>query len=482
MQELTRKHIEQITETIDRAGITFSHLRKDLIDHICCEIEAHLAAGLNFDQAFEKIRVNLGIESLQQVQEKTLLLIDKNYCVMKSTMKVSGIISIVLLIAGSLFKIYHWPGAGIILTLGFFILCGLFLPSANYTMLKEGKDRRLVLLFLAAFLGSSGFFLGILFKIQHWPGAPVILTAGAGLLCVIFFPLLLRYLFRKAKTVREKLIYSLGVASGIFFFLGLLFKLQHWSGAGIIQMAGAICIAFLFIPLFSYLRYATSKYIEPGFIYIIAGISWFFMFGLLVSSGNFGNILQSFNADDRNIQNQIGMLEQQNNSIYASPVDSGTVQKLQKVNMLSDELYQYIQQLKIEIIQRLKDPNHSAVNAGNHINVAEISENTNTYAPFLVMIGNESPGKASDLKNKIINTRYELLILADNNKTLAQQLSSCLSVDLPKDKPAWADSWEKYYFEHTTVIGCLDILSSFQRNLRLAENEVINYLVKHTKA
>jgi hypothetical protein len=397
-------------------------------------------------------------------------------------MKVSGIISTLLLIAGSLFKIYHWPGAGVILTLGFFILCFLFLPSANYTMLKEGKDRRFVLLFLVAFLGSSGFFLGILFKIQHWSGTAVLLTAGSGLLCVIFFPLLLQYLLRKAKSIREKLIYSLGVISGMLFFLGMLFKLLHWSGAGIIQMAAAICITFLFIPLFSYLRFASSKYVKPGFIYIIAGISWFFMFGLLVSTGDFGNILQSFNIADRNIQNQIGILEQQNNSIYALPVDSGMGKKLQEVKILSDELFDYIQHLKIEIIQTKNEKNHLAVYAGNHINVSAISGNTNTCEPYLIMIGGENPGRATELKNKIISIRNELLNLANNDKTTSQRLSSCLSVDLPRDKPEWVDSWEMYYFESTTIIGCLDILSTFQRNLRLAENTVINYLVKHAKA
>jgi hypothetical protein len=480
MQGLTIQNIQRITETIDRAGITFSHLREDLIDHICCEIEAQLAAGSDFNQAFEKIKVNFGIESLQQVQEKTLLLIDKNYCVMKTTLKVTGIISTLLLIFGSLFKIYHWPGASIIITSGFFILCFMFLPSANYTMLKEGKDKRLILLFLSAFLGGSGFFLGILFKIQHWQGTSVLLTAGTVLLSLVFFPLLLRFLFRKSDSTREKVIYTIGVVSGMLFFIGMLFKLLHWPAAGIIQMTAAICIAFLFVPLFSHLRYASSKYIEPGFIYIIGGISWFFMFVLLVSLWGYGSLLQTFNSTDQNIQNQIGLLENENESVYSLPVDSGTNEKLQKAKFISNELNDYIRNLKIEIIRAMDERNQSSVYDGNKIDVTKIEENTNTNKPYVIMTGLKSPGKAAELKTKLISTRNEFLNLTNNDETITQLVGLCLNTDLPEGAPEWIQSWEMLYFEHTTVIGCLDVLSCFQRNLRVAENEVINYLVKHT--
>jgi hypothetical protein len=90
--------------------------------------------------------------------------------------------------------------------------------------------------------------------------------------------------------------------------------------------------------------------------------------------------------------------------------------------------------------------------------------------------------KATELKNKLISTRNELLNLVDKDEIITQLIVTCLSTDLPESAPEWIQSWEVLYFERTTTIGCLDILSSFQRNLRIAENEVINYLVKHTKA
>jgi hypothetical protein len=482
MQRLTLQNIQKISKTIDRAEITFSHLREDLIDHICCEIEAQMVAGSDFDQAFEKIKMNFGIESLQRVQEKTLLLIDKYYCVLKTIMKVSGIISTLLLIFGTFTKFYYWPGANVIITLGFLFLCFLFLPSANYTMLKEGKDKRLILLFLSAFIGSSCFFLGILFKIQYLAGQAILLIGGTGLLCLVFFPILLRFLLKKAESTREKIIYSIGVVSGVFYFIGMLFRLLHWPGAGIILPATAFCVAFLFIPFFSHLKYAASKHIEPGFIYVIAGISWFFMFGLLFSLSGYGDLLKTFNSTDQNIQNQISLLEKKNKTFYSSPVDSVIYERLQKVKLIADELNSYIQNFKIEIIRTMDEQNYSVVYGGYKNNVYRIDSNTNTPEPYLSMIGEKSLGKATELKNNLISTRNELLNLVDNDEIITQLIVTCLNTDLPESAPEWIQSWEMLYFEHTTAIGCLDILSSFQRNLRIAENEVINYLFKHTKA
>ena len=276
MQELTKDNVRAITETIDRAEITFSHLREDLIDHVCCEIETQLEKGLDFNKAFEKIKKNFGIKSLQQVQEKTLLLIDKNYCAMKKTMKVSGIISTILLMVGSLFKIQHWPGAGAMLTLGFFILCFLFLPSANYIMHKQKKDRSLILLFLSVFLGSFGYFLGILFKVQHWPGGAPLLTIGIGLLCLLFFPLLLRYLVKKTESGYEKAVYTIGVLSGMVYMIGFLFKMMHWPIASLLLLIGSIGVAVIFIPLYTVFKYKKAKSIEASYIYIIAAVTWFF--------------------------------------------------------------------------------------------------------------------------------------------------------------------------------------------------------------
>ncbi len=477
MQELSEQQIKLISRTIDRSGISFSHLREDLIDHVCCEMETKLAEGIDFNQAFESIKHNLGIKSLQQVQEKTLLLIDKNYCVMKTTMKFSGIISIILLIVGILFKINHWPWAGILLTFGFFILCFFFLPSAYYIMHRENKERSLIFLYVSAFLGSVGFFLGILFRVQHWPGGAPLLTLGTIFLCFLFSPALLWYLFKQAESGKEKVAYTFAIVAGIIFFLGFLFKINHWPGGSRLLAAAVLFLVVLFIPYYTFVRYLKSKHIEASFIYIIAAVSWICMFGMLVSLSRSRNIMPGLRSNQQMLEQQKHDFEERNESLYSLATTFEPSDSLLKAKQITDDLDSYIRNLKMEIIRNLDEENPQAINEDGSIDLAQLTDNTNTGVPYRVLIGNKRSGKVWELKSKINATRNELLNLINHDESTTRIIITCLSTDLPKDAPKWSDSWETLYFSHTSVTGCLEVLTAIQRNLRIAENGVISYLL-----
>jgi len=54
------------------------------------------------------------------------------------------------------------------------------------------------------------------------------------------------------------LTYILGVIAGLTIILGLFFKLQQWSGAGVI-IGISIISCVMFIPLFAIYQYNKSK-------------------------------------------------------------------------------------------------------------------------------------------------------------------------------------------------------------------------------
>lgn len=55
------------------------------------------------------------------------------------------------------------------------------------------------LAFVSGALFGSLTVLGILFKIQHWPGASVILALGLGIFSLLFVPSVTKYLYGKTK-------------------------------------------------------------------------------------------------------------------------------------------------------------------------------------------------------------------------------------------------------------------------------------------
>ena len=105
-------------------------------------------------------------------------------------------------------------------------------------------------------------------------------------------------------------------------------------------------------------------------------------------------------------------------------------------------------------------------------------------ADFIFLIGKRFKKQASDtmcswrhIPLYEYQTCEEFLDLVEHDEKAARVIAVCFDTDLPEDIPERISSWEMLYFNHTTVMGCIEVLTSIQRNLRLAENEVIRYLM-----
>ena len=131
MNSLNENQIKLIEADVETARITLVNLSDELVDHICCEVERLMEMkGKSFDEAYKEIKKQTGTHVLQKIQQNTLYLIDKNYKLMKNTMKITGNVSLSLIAFGTIFKIMYWPGATMLLVVGFVLLCFLFFPAA----------------------------------------------------------------------------------------------------------------------------------------------------------------------------------------------------------------------------------------------------------------------------------------------------------------------------------------------------------------
>ena len=45
MAELTDKELQILAKEIDKQGLTYTQLQKELLDHLCCDIEARMDDG-----------------------------------------------------------------------------------------------------------------------------------------------------------------------------------------------------------------------------------------------------------------------------------------------------------------------------------------------------------------------------------------------------------------------------------------------------
>lgn len=271
MHELTLRNIEEISRDVGRQEIIIPHLRDELTDHICCDVEYEMQKGLSFAEAYQAVRAKLGSRRLREIQEETLYAVDTKYRKMKTTMKISGIAGTVLLGFAALFKIMHWPGAGIMLMLGGFILAFVFMPSALTVLWKETHNSRRLFLYVAAFIAGMLFITGVVFKMQHWPGAGIILSLAVLSGLFFFLPALLAGKLIDQENRAKKTVYVIG-ALGIFLYAaGLLFKIQHWPMATSFLSFGLAIIYFVAFPWYTRLTWKDDSHVSAGFIYMIAG-------------------------------------------------------------------------------------------------------------------------------------------------------------------------------------------------------------------
>lgn len=283
MPELTLRNIEEISRDVGRQEISFPHLRDELTDHICCDVENEMQKGLSFPDAYLAVRRKLGSRRLREIQEETLFAVDTKYRQMKTTMKISGIAGTVLLGFAALFKIMHWPGAGIMLMLGGFILAFIFMPSALTVLWKETHNTRRLFLYITAFIAGMLFITGVVFKMQHWPGSGIILSLAVLSGLFFFLPALLAGKLIDQENRSKKTVYILGALGLFLYTAGLFFKIQHWPLATISLSAGLAIIYFVAFPWYTRLTWKDDSHVSAGFIYMIIGSLAIVVPSLLIS-------------------------------------------------------------------------------------------------------------------------------------------------------------------------------------------------------
>lgn len=160
--------------------------------------------------------------------------------------------------------------------------------------------------------------------------------------------------------------------------------------------------------------------------------------------------------------------------------------KADEVRKESEELYKYIQDLKIEIIKAngQGDPKEGVIDENGQINNDNIKGKDKPDNASRVLIGNNFDGKAFDLKKKIEVYREYLVGLVDeDNVGLIKSLEKSLDTqDPPPEKDGERKSWEIDHFEHMPLAAVMPLLTKIQLDIRNSEAETVQYLYNQISA
>jgi gliding motility-associated protein GldM len=151
--------------------------------------------------------------------------------------------------------------------------------------------------------------------------------------------------------------------------------------------------------------------------------------------------------------------------------------KADSVHARTSELYQRIQDLKLEIVRSGDGAKTEAIDEDNNINVDLIEAQDNTDAAPRIMLGAMNSGEAYKLRKEIDDYKQFLLSYVDAKSNTARSIEELL---LLEDPPLSADgtfrSWEVAQFESVPLISAIALLSKRQLDIVNCENEALTYL------
>lgn len=227
MYNIKDQEIDFMLRDIEARGVTLADLQDNLLDHMCCIIEYEKPDEVPFHKFYESILPRFFKKELKEIQEETdNLLTFRNYYAMIKTLKISGIITAVLTIIGSIFKTMHWPGAGLLIVMGTGMLCAVFLPLMIALKFKKEEKMADKVVLSFGFLLGIGAAVGILFKLMHWPLAFELMRWSVTLFLFVYVPLYYFTQFRNAENKLNTTVNTvLMVACGGLIYA--MFNLNH---------------------------------------------------------------------------------------------------------------------------------------------------------------------------------------------------------------------------------------------------------------
>jgi gliding motility-associated protein GldM len=204
------------------------------------------------------------------------------------------------------------------------------------------------------------------------------------------------------------------------------------------------------------------------------------------------DVLNAFILVDQGLTKTIHNFEEKNEVVYNEfreqfELNQAKVgkfyQEVQKIKQEAQNIYDFIQEKKIEIVKTAEGDDTEAVLDGE-IHWDFIQAKDNTSVPAQVMVGDNNDKAAKELRKKIEEFKEYLLSLVDeSNIGLKEALESGLDTHdhPPKDgKPGHI--WESAHFEHLPMAGVLTNMTAIQASIRNAEADMINYLYSQIDA
>lgn len=191
---------------------------------------------------------------------------------MKKTTNIIGYLAAFAVAITAAFKFNHMEGAGMVMIITTLFL-SIYFPVFILDKMRDSVEGKISPAHIVAALCASIINLGIVFKFIHWPGAGILLTVGLASFSLIFVPML--FIQKSKQAGANNIMNGAGAIGLAVFALGVLCKIQHWPGAAILLIASPALLFLIYFPMYmmntAIPGEKKASYLRDAFFVIIIG-------------------------------------------------------------------------------------------------------------------------------------------------------------------------------------------------------------------
>ena len=318
------------------------------------------------------------------------------------------------------------------------------------------KKIMIVLGTLSAFFLSAGSIL----KMLHMPPATVLMLLGTVIAIFGFFPLFL-YTTYKEQLEKKNVLLSVVVYLTItFFMIGVLFRVNHWPLASSALLIGEFLLVLVLLPLYlvnAYKKANETKYSIGYFLIIVLiGIGIISMWSVTRISRD---IVEKFDYINKDAKKVSQVFEQKNNLLLEELQHKESYMEIKsdidEIQTLTANLNKQIETIKNELKE---------ITESNSIEKIKNKESHKAFRKAMLKDNN-----AYKLKEDFTKFKFAILEMAKNEyqkETINALLDFEMFTGLKYERG----------FKSTSLIDGLAMLSSIQKNIEIAEYEILSAL------
>ncbi|MFN5183258.1 MAG: SpoIIE family protein phosphatase [Bacteroidota bacterium] len=378
---------------------------------------------------------------------------------------------------------------GITSALTAILLLFVYYPIAIIKLFKDKLENPESFVNKTGILSTSFIFLGIIFKLMHWPGAGVLIILGCTLFVLSFIPSWYAAQFKKSNWFQRILYFTFSNSLG-FLILGYQFKSMHWPGADILWdiCSYSFYLGFLPLAIFTVLFRIKRDYFKIEHRFLFGFMIAFVISGIISFRFAFNNAAGDSN-NYKTINKNLMIYEKRANFLHEGfekkNIEDSLFQKnkelAKKLKEAADSCVNYLEDLKIHLVLETDNLPESKKDS---ISFENIEGKANYDIPTSVLIGNDEmnpkSGKYSalEMKQNLIDfiTQVDKISPEDYRLQIKQANPFDFSDIVVDSVNKVVDSWEIANFYHEVLSKDYTIITGFQANVRFLEMTLMNEL------